>query len=390
MSTYLKGATGFATAVVYLSGFLQGLTLVSIPASSVVLKHAHNLSGPEYGFLFLPQVAFTVLGSVLGGAFSKRFGLKSILLAALLCNAFSQAALAESAYLSSEEAYYMLLLSEMLLGLGFGLAAAPLNSFPQIFFPLRRDTAVVVLHTLLAGGLAAGPVIGNLFIGSGAWAGFPITLAALSLSIAAAAMVARMSRPHEQPESEPKPSEPISSTLLWLFITISVLYAFAEGTFSNWTMIYLHETKSLPEAAGALALSLFWAFLAAGRLLVSVLVLLIPSVRIWQALPVFMASVFLLLPYADSALLGAVLFSLAGLSCSAFFPLTVRLASKRFPAHIALVSSIVTASLMIGVGSGTFATGLLAERLPLEVIYKASAFYPLSAFFIITFLMRRL
>lgn len=390
MPAYIKSPAWFATAVVYLSGFLQGLTLVSIPASSVILRHTHNLSNREYGFLFLPQVVFAVLGSVLGGAFSKRLGLKPILWGALLYSAFSQVALAGSAYLRPDEAYYMLLLSEVLIGLGFGLAAAPLNSFPQIFFPLRRDTAVVALHTLLAGGLAVGPIIASIFIGSGAWAGFPIALAALGFALAGAGVLMSPSKPDESSVSEPETSAPRSSVLLWLFIAIAVLYAFAEGTFSNWTMIYLHETKKLSEAAGALALSMFWVFLAGGRLLVSVLVSFLPSVRIWQALPLLMVTVFILLPYADSALLGVALFSMAGLSCAAFFPLTVRLASKRFPAHIAMVSSIITAALMIGVGSGTFAIGLLAERLPLEIIYRVSALYPLVAFFLVTFLLKRL
>ncbi|HLA05007.1 MAG TPA: MFS transporter, partial [Syntrophales bacterium] len=176
---------------------------------------------------------------------------------------------------------------------------------------------------------------------------------------------------------------------LWQLIAVAVLYAFAEGTFSNWAIIYLHESKNLPETAGALALSLFWAFLAVGRLLVSVLAVFMPSERIWRMLPLFMALVFIMLPYADSSLVGVGLFALAGLSCSAFFPLTIRLASKSFPSHVAWVSSIITGALMVGIGIGTFATGLLTERLSLEVIYTISALYPLSAFLLVIVFLRR-
>jgi predicted MFS family arabinose efflux permease len=199
----------------------------------------------------------------------------------------------------------------------------------------------------------------------------------------------RLPEPEEPGESVPQRSAPVSSLSLWLFITIAVLYAFAEGTFSNWAVIYLHEFKNLSESAGALALSLFWAFLAAGRLLVSVLVVFIPAVRIWQVLPLFMAAIFILLPHADSALLGVGLFAIAGLSCSAFFPLTVRLVSQCFPSHVAWVSSMITAALMIGIGSGTFVIGVLTGKFPLEEVYTMSAAYPLSVFFLAVVFSRR-
>lgn len=384
-----KSPVASGIAVVYLSGFLQGLTLVSLPASSAVLKSMHGLTNSGYGFLFLPQVAFAVAGSFLGGALARRAGLRGILLAALFCNAFSQAALAGSAYLQAE-AYCLLLLCASMLGLGFGLAAAPLNSYPQAFFPARRDTAVVALHTLLAAGLAAGPLLASHLINSGAWAWFPISLSLFSLLLTGAGALARFPGFEEQSDKEVRLRRPPFSKTLWLLIAVAVLYAFAEGTFSNWVIIYLHESKQLPEAAGALSLSLFWAFLAVGRLLVSVLVVFIPSERIWQALPLFMASVFIMLPLADSAWAGTVLFALAGLSCSAFFPLTIRIASKSFPSHVAWVSSVITGALMVGIGMGTFSTGLLTGILSLEAIYTISALYPLSAFLLVIVFLRRI
>src|SRR5512147_96156 len=61
---------------------------------------------------------------------------------------------------------------------------------------------------------------------------------------------------------------------------------------------------------------------------------------------------FLLLPYAMDAVTGIALFALAGFACSAFLPLTISLASQRFPRQIALVSSMLIAALMVGVGMG--------------------------------------
>ena len=108
--------------------------------------------------------------------------------------------------------------------------------------------------------------------------------------------------PHNEPgeDGQNMPAtevHPIRLLGFWTFAAIAVLYAFAEGTFSNWSVIYLHEVKHLPEMTAALALSLFWAAMAGGRLLVSALVARIPAQRVWLSLPLLMISAFLALSY---------------------------------------------------------------------------------------------
>ena len=159
---------------------------------------------------------------------------------------------------------------------------------------------------------------------------------------------------------------------------IAVLYAFAEGTFSNWAVIYLREAKDLSAVVAALALSVFWGAMVVGRLLVAVLVVRIAPLTIWLALPALMIAAFLLLPGASTPVLGLGLFALAGLACSAFFPLTITLASERFPEHVAWVSSMLIAALMVGVGLGSFVIGPLREWLSLEQIYQFSVAYPVA------------
>lgn len=181
---------------------------------------------------------------------------------------------------------------------------------------------------------------------------------------------------------------PVASASFWLFFLIAILYAFAEGTFYNWAVIYLQETKRLPMAIAALALSVFWAAMVAGRLTVSIAVLRIPAERIWLSLPVLMIGAFLLLPYANTPALGIGLFALAGLACSAFFPLTIDLVSKRFEMHVAWVSSMMIAALMVGVGVGSFVIGLLRSQLALEQLYRFSSLYPLLVL-ILAMMLRR-
>jgi len=380
----------------YLAGMLQGLTLVSFPASSAVLKQMHGFSDAQYGAIFLPQVALAVIGALGGGALAERLGLKMLLGGALLINAASQLLLAGSMLLSPAAAFVSVLLGTACLGLGFGLSGAPLNGLPPLFFPTRRDTALVALHTLLGLGLAIGPLVASPFIMTGHWAGFPLLLAALCTLLGSIVFTLRFPSDGEdrqvqasgklamadpmplpgKPPVMPRHRHPVHTTVFWLFAAIAILYAFAEGTFGNWAVLYLQDVKHLPETVAASALSVFWAAIVGGRLLTSVLVLKLSPRYIWLTLPGLMIAAFLLLPYADTPMRGIAGFALAGLACSAFFPLSIGLASQRFEHHVPWVSSMLIAALMVGVGLGSYVIGLLRDAVAMEHLYRLSTFYP--------------
>ncbi|MGQ0658994.1 MAG: MFS transporter [Chromatiales bacterium] len=278
-----------AVLVLYAAGFLQGLTLVCVPALSAALKETLGISDSRYGILFLPQVGCTALAALLGGVLARRLGLKRLLWLSLLANAISQSAVSASPFFAGAAAFAVLLAATSTLGLAFGLSSAPLNTYPLAMFPQRRDAALVALHTALGLGLAAGPLLAASFLGAGAWEHFPLWLAISSGALALLAAAIRF-----PPTDSIKPPEGsdfstiFASPLLWLFVAIAILYAFAEGTFSNWAVIYLQEDRGVAPATAAVALSVFWGALAVGRLLVSVLVLKLEAERIWLALPVLM------------------------------------------------------------------------------------------------------
>jgi len=379
-----------AIAAVYATAFIQGLAMVSFPASAALLKEVKGFSDAQYGLIFIPQIVTTIAGSLAGGGLARIIGLKTLLAAALLATGLSQLGLSIAVELiPSGPAFYVVLCSTATFGLAFGLGAAPLNTYPGLLFPKKSDSALVALHTLLGGGLAVGPLLAGLLAKAGVWVAYPV------LGISAAAvllfLVPSSGLPAPQPalskgglpgsESvDPHQENPLVSFTLWIFVVIVILYAFAEGTFANWCIIYLHEERGIVLTQASLALSVFWAALAGGRLLISVMLLKIRAQWIWLALPMLMICTFLLLPAVHSAVTGIALFGLAGLSCSAFFPLSVGIVSKRFPDSSAMVSSFMIASLMVGVGTGTFVIGPLRSNLALEHLYQYSALYPFGAF----------
>ena len=367
-----------AVGIVYATALLQGLTMVSFPASSTVLTSGLGLSSAQYGAIFLPQVALAIVGSLGGGILAQKWGLKTLLALAMAANAASQILLAATMWVAPGLVYPAVLAGTASMGLAFGVSGAPLNSYPSLIFPEMSDTAVVALHSILGAGLALGPVLVAPFVARDAWIGFPILLAALCVLTLVA--IPLLSLPEDQTVNDTTASpRPVGTGLFWVFVIAAVAYAFAEGTFSNWAVIYLHEARGVPEATAGIALSVFWAALVAGRLLTSVLVLRVSSQAVWLILPLLMGATFLLLPFAEGAVLGIGLFAIAGLACSSFFPLAITLISRAFPEHVAWASSMMIAALMVGVGGGSFIFGPLQNAFSFETIYRLSTLYPAVA-----------
>ena len=160
-------------AVVYGGGLTQGLALVSFPAAATILTAAdgYGLSSNQYGSIFLPLFAGSVLASLLAPTLARRRSLKRVLLTGFGCNALSMATFALSATLTGMAAlaFAMVLAATGLLGIGFGATLTAINAYAASFFPHRGETAITALHTLLGTGTALAPLIVSLLAEGGAW-----------------------------------------------------------------------------------------------------------------------------------------------------------------------------------------------------------------------------
>ncbi|PLZ00464.1 hypothetical protein CY652_20925 [Burkholderia sp. WAC0059] len=369
-----------AVASVYLGAAMQGLALVSFAASGPTLRMAQHLSDAQYGLVFLPQVGATIVGALLGSTVAQRLGMQRLLWIALLFDALSQLGLASVESVPVPLALPMLLAAATAMGLGFGFMGSPMNGCPALFFPTRTGAATVGIHCFNGSGLIFGPMLLQFTLAHAGFNAYPLAQGMLALALVALTLVARFD-PGARDDAAARHAEtaPWRSAAFWLLAIIAVTYSFAEGTFGNWASVYLQEDRHLPADVAALGLSAFWAGVVGGRLLVSLLILKLPERAVWRFLPLVMAAAFLLLPSVDSAATGIGLFALAGLGCSAFFPLTVALTTRRFPRHLAFASAMMIAALMAGNGLGSFMLGALRAHLSFEALYRASVLYPALA-----------
>lgn len=368
-----------AIAALYLAGVVQGFAMVSFAACGAVLKGRLGLSDAQYGTIFIPQVALAAAGALGGGSLAQRLGLRALLAFGFAASALSQAALAGAEW-ADGSAFAFVTAGSALMGLGAGLNGAPLNAAPQLLFPARSDAAVVGMHAAMGLGLAVGPLAVSAAQAAGNWTLFPIGLLLACAAVAATAQGIHLPVAPSPPATDLAGHGPAASAAFWTLAAIALLYAFAEASFSNWAVLYLHEDKGLPLAAAAFALSTFWLSLSAGRVLATLATLRLPAEALWLSLPLLMIAAFLLLPGADTASRATGLFALAGLGCSAFFPLTVGVASRRFPLHVAWTSAALFAALAAGIGAASFLLGLLRASMPLARMYRLGAAFPAAVF----------
>jgi MFS family permease len=352
-------------AAVYGAGLIQGVALVTFPAASTVFTSAgaYGLSSTEYGGMFVPQ-AITAIGSaLLSAGLTRRLGIKPIYLLGLAANLLAMALLVLSRFVMDRPstAYGVLLVATGSLGVGFGLTVPALNTFAAAFFPQKVDKAVLVLNALLGSGTALAPVFIALFVGLGFWWGLPVLIGALILGLwlfsarlplresveagGAAAMRGRMKFPSR----------------FWVFAAFALLYGACETANGNWASLYMKDLGATATQA-ALALTVFWSTVTAGRILFAATEKWLPERTVCQLLPLLIAGGFVataLLPQGTNPRLGILAFALAGLGCSALLPLVISFGEAAFKNIAASVAGGLIAFYQLGYGLAAFGAGPL-------------------------------
>lgn len=359
----------------YAGGVLVGLVLVSVPASSAYLLAQRGLTGEQYGAVFIAQLLAAIIGALLAGPVVRRWSLKAMFLVMLACFIGSQFALAACASVDAPLVQPLLLVCLGLFGFGFGFGGGPLNGLVAAAFPRTADAAITALHFMAGVGLMIGPLYFRQLERLGLWPLAPLVLAGAAAAVLLLAWSARVAE--SSASAGASGGSPSRSAYFWLMIAVAFCYALVEGSFSNWAVIFATAEKGESADVGARALAVFWGALTVGRLLVTLSLRRVPAFGIWAALPVMMVSAYLLVARVAGPTQIVLGFAVAGLACSAFFPLTVAITSKPFAAHTSWIASMLTASLMLGVGVGAYVIGSLANSIGIANLYRYMTVLPI-------------
>src|SRR5215831_10352048 len=360
--------------LIYAIGLAQGLALVTFPAASSIFTspRGFGFGASRYGLMFLPQVILAILASSTGPGLARRWTLKRVLQAGLAANVLAMSLLAVSRLVIDvpDGAYVLLLVATGSLGFGFGAVVMATNTFAQKLAPGREDRSVLALNALLGAGTALAPLFVTVFIGAGVWWLMPLLVAAALGGLLAASATQPLDVTGDT-GADAAPAERLPGRF-WLFAAAVLLYGIAETLNGNWSGPYLTGERGVSAQGASFALTAFWAMVTIGRILFAALSSRKTVRWIYIGLPVVLIVAFQVISHAGSETTGIVAFGLAGLGCSAFFPLCISLSGQTFPRLAAVMSGEIVAFYQAGYGVAAFGVGPLRDfaGFPFSTIYS--------------------
>lgn len=367
-------------AAVYLSGLLVGISLILFPSAGPLLTSAefHALNSGQFGVLFTPQIITAILASSLTAALANRVGMKRVMGIGLLLAALAMLVLAGSHLLIGTGGVFpALLLATGAMGAGFGLTISALNAYAFDLFPRQEDSAVTAIHVLTGTGQVGAALLLRFFTGLGTWYAAPLVIAVMI-----GAMLAFQWRLPLRLRSEDQPTQPNTQRSrsrlplrVGLFALATFTYGALEGTFGNWTPIYLETAAELSVAEAAAGLSLFWAAVTGGRVLFALAAARLNVRPLFFVTPFVVGATLLILPTLNGTTAHYAALIVAGLALSYFFPYSISLASAESPALTALISGALVAGLQLGSGLSATVVGAASASTSLAIIFQLSAGY---------------
>jgi MFS transporter, FHS family, glucose/mannose:H+ symporter len=375
-------ATKTEVGLIYGTGLVQGLALVTFPAASSIFTspEGYGFSSARYGMMFLPQVLLAILASSLAPKFAKRYSLKRVLVAGIVADLVSMLLLASSKFLRSspDASFGFLLIATGALGFGFGATLMALSTYTESFFPGRSDRAVLGLNALLGTGTALAPLLIAVFLGLGVWWGLPIlvacTLALILIS------VLRQPLPFLFPVNVNRSATGSGlfrglPSRFWLYAAVVFLYGVVETLNGNWASLYLSSQRGISVQGASLALTSFWAMVTIGRILFASLSARVPVRWIYVGLPLLLIIAFQSVSHVSGRTMGILAFGFAGLACSAFFPLSISFGGEEFPRLASVMSGELIAFYQLGYGFAAFGMAPLRALtgLPFSSMYSCGS-----------------
>jgi fucose permease len=278
----------------------------------------------------------------------------------------------------------------LVMSLGGGIVDAGMNA---LMLDLSGGRAALLnrLHVFFALGALSVPLVIGLVLGAGLpWQGVALGTVAVAVPLAVLIGTRRLPPTHRDrrvvAEAERSPEGPRGAAarparrrlplpLVLLSIAIACYVATEYGV-SSWLVRYLEDA---PIEVATLALSLFWAALAAGRLLASFADDRVGAagLAIGSALVCAVAIVAALL--APSLPFAVAAFAVAGLAAGPIYPAIVAVGGRILPDRASTVGSVLVSASIVGSLLYPPAMGVVSEVAGLGIAMLGAAVFAVAS-----------
>ena len=333
---------GGVTALGYASFGLVGWGALLVPSLVPAIERDFAQPDAGVGVLYLVSSLFFVIGSLASGYLGERLGRGLVLPAA----AFAMAA--GFGLESAAPSWAVFVAGAGIGGLGSGAVEVGMNGLFLDRFHEDRGRALSRLHLCFSLGALAAPLAVGALVGAGVPWRLPFAAtSAITLAIGLRLATRDFGVVHVATSTPSGPwagDRRIPLPLVFLALA-SACYVASENGVSSWLVRFL---DAAPIGVAALALSLFWAGLAIGRLVASRIANRFAPSAIATACGLATGAVLVTAVVVPWIAASIALFALAGIFCGPIFPMVVASAGALYPARANAVSGILLSAALAG------------------------------------------
>jgi fucose permease len=362
------------------AGIIGCLTLLAIGWSGLLIpslirsiEATFDQTDAGLGLVYLVYAVTYAAGSFGGGSLTEHIGRRWVLGGAALVHGLGIASLGLA------PTWPVFVAAALFAGAGAGCLDGGANGLVLDVYREGRGRAMNLLHmSFSVGALAAPLVVGGLVEAGVPWQSVAIGTGVVVLGLVVAygivpmpsgrrARVATTADPVPEPASSAtvgeRPPRLLAGPLLLLGLAIAA-YVASEIGVSNWLVRFLEPA---PLTTATLALSLYWAGIAVGRLIASAIADRFDSVRFTIASVLLMAGFIAVAVLVPSLPLSVAAFAIAGVAAGPAFPMIVAIGGERYPDRSAAVGGSLTGMAVVGSTIYPPAMGVLSVTVGLTV-----------------------
>jgi fucose permease len=344
-----------------------GLVVFSFGPCLTAIADTYQIPLGRTGLLFTLYSAGLIPAVLLAGFLAETIGKRRIIAGSILVLGISSALFAAAPALGQQPIFALALAVMVLMGIGAGGIESIGNALIADENQPTPAFAMNFVHAFFAVGAVIGPLGAGLLLRAGLpWQVVFYAGAGLLVLL----LMAMIGQPRVSDRSGESPLAAVGlfrSSLLWLLLIVLSFYVGAEVGFSAWVSPLMEKVLGADRGLAALPVSVFWAFIFLGRLLVSVL-----SARYRPAPLLLAAGIGSALASYGVARSPSVEWCLAlsavnGLFMAGVFGLVATDAARYFPEKSGAVFGILTAGVGVGAMLVPAAMGLLASAADLRM-----------------------
>ncbi|HET9456134.1 MAG TPA: MFS transporter [Candidatus Limnocylindrales bacterium] len=331
-----------AGVVACLAFVLIGWSGLLVPSLIRSVRDAFDQSDAGIGLFYLIYATLYASGSFLGGLATERLGRRTVLVGGALLHG------AGIVLLGVAPTWVVFMIAALPMGLGAGILDGGNNGLILDLYVRGRGRALNLLHLFFSVGALTAPVtIGLLVEGGIGWQLIVIGTGLFAFPLAALYGFVAMPggrRDRETARASQAGRIALQGPLILLGLAIG-LYVASEVGVSSWLVRFLEPA---PLTTATAALSLYWAGLAAGRLVSSALADRFDHRRFATACAVAMSVALAGAIAAPWLPVSIALFGLAGVASGPIYPMIIAIGGDRYPDRSAAVSGFLGGTAVVG------------------------------------------